>query len=193
MAYKDHNIALEYWRQYNAKRRAHLQKHARKVAKEQGLTHYFTNKPCKHGHIAQRRVSDRVCMECQRQEKIIFRAVNPEKKRLIAKQSYERNKESSLAQKKQYRQSNKGKIAALNAARKRIVKQRTPSWLTPVDFERIQNEYKLAALMTKLTGEAWHVDHVVPLQGKLVSGLHVPGNLKAIRGVKILSKRIDMR
>ena len=65
---------------------------------------------------------------------------------------------------------------------------RTPSWLTDIDKERIQNEYKLAALLTKLTGESWHVDHTIPLQGKNVSGLHTPSNLKVMRGVENISK-----
>ena len=66
--------------------------------------------------------------------------------------------------------------------------QRTPKWLTDIDYERIQNEYKLAALQSKITGEPWHVDHVIPLQGKLVSGLHVPSNLRAMRGNDNISK-----
>ena len=31
-----------------------------------GLTHYFTGNPCIHGHIEQRRVNDRICMQCTR-------------------------------------------------------------------------------------------------------------------------------
>jgi hypothetical protein len=36
----------------------------RKEAKEKGLTHYFTGKPCKHGHIATRRALTGYCNEC---------------------------------------------------------------------------------------------------------------------------------
>lgn len=79
-------------------------------------------------------------------------------------------------------------IAAYEAARRALKMQRTPGWLTDIDKERIQNEYKLAALQTKITGEKWHVDHIVPLQGKLVSGLHVPSNLMAMRGKDNISK-----
>src|ERR1700727_1125885 len=35
-------------------------------AREKGLTHYFTGKPCKHGHVCKRRVSDPGCLECSR-------------------------------------------------------------------------------------------------------------------------------
>jgi len=46
----------------------------------------------------------------------------------------------------------------------------------------------LAALRTKLFGFSWHVDHVLPLQGKKVSGLHVPSNLQVIPWADNVSK-----
>ena len=60
--------------------------------------------------------------------------------------------------------------------------KRTPKWLTKDDFWMIKEAYELAALRTKLFGFAWHVDHVIPLKGKNVSGLHVPTNLQVIEG-----------
>ena len=58
--------------------------------------------------------------------------------------------------------------------------QRTPSWLTPDDFWLIEQAYELAVLRTKMFGFRWEVDHVIPLNGKLVSGLHVPDNLQVV-------------
>ena len=34
-------------------------------AKELGLKRYFTGKPCKHGHVSERRASDSACIECK--------------------------------------------------------------------------------------------------------------------------------
>lgn len=38
----------------------------RKVAVELGLTRYYTGKPCKHGHIAERKTASGQCAECAR-------------------------------------------------------------------------------------------------------------------------------
>lgn len=44
----------------------------------------------------------------------------------------------------------------------------------------IAEAYHIAELRTKMTGIAHHVDHIIPLRGKNVSGLHVPLNLQVI-------------
>ena len=74
-----------------------------------------------------------------------------------------------------------GAKAVANVVRYRTGKaKRTPSWLTPDDFWLMEQAYELAALRTKLFGFKWEVDHEIPLRGKLVSGLHVPDNLRVV-------------
>ncbi len=58
--------------------------------------------------------------------------------------------------------------------------QRTPAWLTVDDLWMIKEIYSLARLRTQVFGFKWHVDHIIPLQGGTVSGLHVPKNLRVI-------------
>lgn len=58
--------------------------------------------------------------------------------------------------------------------------QRTPSWLTSEQNREIEQVYKEAKELQWLSNEPLEVDHIVPLQGKNVSGLHVPWNLQIL-------------
>lgn len=89
---------------------------------------------------------------------------------------------------KQYKTLNNGRVNNTNKKRELAKKHRTPLWLNETALWMIEETYILAALRSKLTGVCWHVDHVVPLQGKKVSGLHVPNNLQVILGVENLHK-----
>lgn len=63
--------------------------------------------------------------------------------------------------------------------------QRTPTW---ANLEAIKEFYILAARLTLETGIKHHVDHIIPLQGKTVSGFHVESNLRVIPAKENLSK-----
>jgi 5-methylcytosine-specific restriction endonuclease McrA len=56
----------------------------------------------------------------------------------------------------------------------------TPLWLTKEQKKEILEFYSLAKELQWLSEEPLHVDHIVPLQGKEVCGLHVPWNLQII-------------
>jgi hypothetical protein len=118
-----------------------------------------------------------------------YRAANKEKIIANKRAAYYAKQEEHLAQKREYRQANKGKINFLCAMRKKVIKQRTPVWLSPFDRLKIKCYYSVAAMLARNNGEPWHVDHIVPLQGKLVSGLHVPNNLQFLRGVDNIRKK----
>lgn len=62
-------------------------------------------------------------------------------------------------------------------ARKRQIKQSTPAWANRFFIEEL---YRLSSLRTKMLGVQFHVDHIVPLKGKNVCGLHVENNLRII-------------
>ena len=118
-----------------------------------------------------------------------YRAANKEKIIANKRVAYLATREANLAQKREYRQANKGKINFLCSMRKKVVKQRTPMWLSPFDRLKIKCYYSVAAMLARNNKEPWHVDHIVPLQGKLVSGLHVPNNLQFLRGVDNVRKK----
>lgn len=72
------------------------------------------------------------------------------------------------------------------AAKRHAAKlQRTPPW---ADLDAIRALHVQASRLTLETGIAHHVDHVIPLQGRLVSGLHVHTNLRIITGFDNSSK-----
>ena len=56
----------------------------------------------------------------------------------------------------------------------------TPKWLTKNQKDTIKEIYKLCKQLTMLTGTKHEVDHIVPICGNSVSGLHVPWNLQVI-------------
>ena len=89
---------------------------------------------------------------------------------------------------KAWKQANPGKVIANTTKRKKHIKLRTPKWVSDIDFERMQTQYQLASLLTKVTGSPWEVDHDIPLLGKNVSGLHVPANLRVIQKQDNLKK-----
>lgn len=143
------------------------------------------------------------CVVCQKEIQAKYRQDNREKvkeynKRYskINKEKFDKyylkyrtkNKETVLKNQSKYKKNNKGKVNARTAARHAAKMQRTPKWLTSDEKWLIQEIYELASLRTKLTGVQWHVDHVVPMQGTTVSGLHCPENLQVIPSIANVSK-----
>ena len=189
----------------------------RATAKASGLTRYFTGRPCKHGHVAERFVSNGWCVECAAganksgaDYKRRYYTENRESLRAGQKEYRERNREVINARKRGYVKANRTKetarhrewcarhpervseyrrnyyaknphkINAKTRLRQASQLQRTPAWLTELDLLTIEEMYRLARERTEATGVRHHVDHVVPLCGKAVSGLHVPQNLRVI-------------
>ena len=103
-----------------------------------------------------------------------------EKERLRIRTYHSQNPEKVRRWYENYKQFNTAKLTA-NARRYVLMREkRTPRWLQEDDFWLMEQAYELAGLRTKMFGFPWHVDHVLPLRGKLVSGFHVPHNLQVI-------------
>lgn len=80
---------------------------------------------------------------------------------------------------------NPDKACANSMKRKAAKRNRTPSW---ANMSKIAEFYTLANNLTKTTGIKHVVDHIVPLQGVYVSGLHVENNLQVITALANASK-----
>ena len=87
-----------------------------------------------------------------------------------------------------WKKANQAKVIANTTRRKKHIKLRTPAWMTKDGHNTIWGFYSIAAMLTKHNNEKWEVDHIIPLLGKNVSGLHVPSNLQLLRSSDNLKK-----
>ena len=181
-----------------------------------GLDRYYTGEPCKHGHLVQKLTVNGTCVECLRQKKATpqqkeransarrkARAADPEPIRQADR--LKRKANLALFRERDKKRWENGKADKQSAwlkedrkkrpwiyterarARKRKVRQATPPWLTKDQRDEIIAVYKKAAELS-LDGLLHHVDHIVPLTGDNVCGLHVPWNLQAIPAHENMSK-----
>ena len=232
----------------------------RQEAIEQGLPHYFTGKPCKHGHIVERYCNGGGCIECSAEARNKFRnnakykrrsigifrlneakklgldfydngkpckngifgmkktkqegkcfcsacyketkdrvvkwqekkrrenGIAPrslsqqtkQEKKEVYKKWLERNRAKINEQQRKWRQSNKEKLRPYQSAYNAIRWKRTSIPLAKLHLEQIVKVYEKRDYKTKQTGIEHHVDHVVPILGKNICGLHVPWNMQII-------------
>ena len=87
-----------------------------------------------------------------------------------------------------WRKSNPNKTRFYRANYQANKKNATPNWLTEEQYKLIQEVYTHARECEMLTGDEYHVDHIVPLQGENICGLHVPWNLQVLPADLNLSK-----
>jgi hypothetical protein len=179
---------------------------------------YDVGIPCRHGHTTGRYKSSRKCVQCAKNAASKWNKNNPEKhaehnkgyaerhpdrvsenyrnwrvkypERVAAKNSnwQKANWDKFLAISSEWKRKNRPHVNAQNAKRRSDRVYRMPKWLTLEDINSIHKIYELARELSRAYGYVWHVDHIIPLKGKLVSGLHVPSNLQVIPGAINMSK-----
>ncbi len=159
----------------------------RKEAKELGSLFYFTGLACPHGHIVRRYTKTSNCVTCH----AIYYASDEQKNK--QKEYREKHKKEKAVYDKNFSKENAAYRNSLKSANRAKRKQRIVPWDKELtDFVTIE-AYDLAKLRNKVTGISWHVDHVIPLCGKNICGLHVWNNLRVIPASENLRKgnRID--
>lgn len=90
------------------------------------------------------------------------------------------NKEKISAQDKLYCKNNRAKLNAKEAKRRFAKQQATPIWLNAEQLKAIESIYIEATELSWLSEGGLEVDHIIPLKGENVSGLHVPWNLQIL-------------
>lgn len=69
-------------------------------------------------------------------------------------------------------------VNKLGISRSRSIRFATPKWLTRSQREKINQLKNMVKRLNKRDGcNTWSLDHIIPLRGELVSGLHIPSNL----------------
>lgn len=187
----------------------------RSKARERGAKWYAENKERKNEKT---RAWDAANPEKRAAISAAFRARNPEKARESWLKYYRENREKCLAKDKRAREANLEKflererasyvlhaekrkakskrwreanpeaVTMQAAVRRSAIAKRTPSWLTHEDYARMRTFFWLALLLRHATGVMHHVDHIIPLRGKTVSGLNVPWNMQVLPAVENLKK-----
>ena len=122
-----------------------------------------------------------ICKTCETSYAKAYRQANLDKMTAQQRDYRGANKAKLAAQHKTYAQSNKDKVNAKAGAYRASKLNATPEWLTDTHKAHMKRTYALSDMMTKATGVPYHVDHIVPLNGENVCGLHVPWNLQALR------------
>lgn len=180
---------------------------SRQQAISAGLPKYFTGEFCSHGHVSERYVSTMQCCQCVSAYARNWKESNPEKSAKVNSEWRGRNKETvkqwkSDSQKRNrvsanvrnkkwadanreqlrayssaWQKANPAKVVAKSMRRHAAKLQRMPAW---ADHKAIEQTAQIARV-------TWpdveiHVDHVVPLRGPTVSGLHVHRNLQITTG-----------
>lgn len=120
------------------------------------------------------------------------KAANPDVYRATQRRHFERNRDAKIAKlkewmannperhaaaKKAWEEANRPLLAAYSAKWRKCCRIATPAW---GDFDAIKAYYVEAARLTAETGIPHEVDHIIPVQGKTVCGLHVQTNMRVI-------------
>lgn len=161
---------------------------------EAGQLYYFSGEPCPHGHVNLRYVKTNSCLTCQREACLKYnrtkRVISPPSEETKARKKLSRHlarldnleeaRRKDRESGKKFREKNPGKFAIYNAPFRNNRREATPKWLTKEHKQEIKNTYLERNRLREETGIVYEVDHIYPIKGKSVCGLHVPWNLQVV-------------
>jgi hypothetical protein len=169
---------------------------SRSEAKQQNLKHYFTGKPCKYGHVAERKVANSNCSVCNKDIVSRFYVNNRDKVKNKSKEYYSDNSDKIKKYQKEYNKINKDKInnrhqerydsepdykmkfrlrGILSKVLKRTdtvkdLKSHAILGYNCIDLRRHLEDSFVDGMSWDNYGE-WHIDHIVPIKVLLDYGV----------------------
>lgn len=114
-----------------------------------------------------------------------WRKANPDRSKVLKQRYVEKHPDRVRESKRAWEASNLPMKAAKEARRRAAKLCATPSW---ADHLKIAEFYSAADFLGMITGEWYHVDHIVPLQSHLVCGFHADINLQVLCGAENQAK-----
>lgn len=138
------------------------------INSKQGKGYYYPDTPCKNGHMSPRYFYKKrsACRTCRILAQRVINAKVKERDQVVKQQNTEA-----------YRKKYPWRVNEYKRMRQLKIKQATPKW---ADKNAILEIYKKAHELSVQTGVKYSVDHIIPLKGKLVCGLHIETNLAII-------------
>lgn len=141
---------------------------SRQEARDSGSIHYFTGRPCKHGHLDKRYVCNKACATCQN----LFNQSCVKDPGYLKKKAEHQRTYSKTPVGRALRRTH-------HASRRAAKVAKTPKWANT------------AAIKEFYSGcpEGFHVDHIIPLQNGVFPSVHSLENLQYLPAQENVSKR----
>jgi hypothetical protein len=147
-------------------------KFCKKCCCEKSLSEFYKHSGTKDGVKT-------ICKSCDNKRKSIYVEKNIESVAETKAKYRERTKEKWSVYLSQWRKENTHKVCSYSSKRRSLLIGATPVW---ADKDKIENIYQQAALMNKnSTKVRYEVDHIIPLNNRLVCGLHTHENMQILQ------------
>jgi len=171
----------------------------RAEARSAGLPRYFTGKPCKRGHISERRTAGGNCLTCHRQQIDEWHRNNPEK--VAAKHKKHRDKVIEKYRagrnahvRRRYRKDTEFRLSIMLRSHLRRLKDHLDDPSEHSISVLPYTSHDLRAHLESLFSQGmawenygeWHIDHIKPVRAFLDEGITDPAQINALSNLQPL-------